>query len=821
MASFPAVTMTTEGLNMIAKASSGNIEDRLIITKVKFGDGVSEGNIREYTDVISPKMEVTLAEWEDRGDGRFRYTFTYNNKGVKTGFYHREIGLFAKSGDNGGEKLIAYSNAGSYPGYIDDETKEIPYQRLMINIGVGDTDNVTGQVDVSNAVTIEMLDEHDADENAHEKLIKKLFGSSEATLESVKEKVNEWSKEVCLPLSGGELTGDITANNVYANNNVLVFNNIAEMKASNKVKAGYTLKTLGFYITDDGGGANYFVTDNIGEDEVDEVSIITLQNGLYAKLLIPKQNYINVLVFGAKFDGTTDDTEAIQKAFNFCNYGGTVVFPALQEAVITKTIVVPIGVSIQANKSYLKTDVNIGWFIEYAKENPSPSGDNTRNIGFSIKCEFVDLGLKGNTTYVNNGIDAYNNLYIINLATRYLNISVNKNGSYTDFLQIKGIVVAHKINDDYAIKFNLLGDGNTIEDAHIFNSEKLNFIEVGYGLQPVSVRNIINGNIYAHDCVCKLEKLHIENGNIKIGENTLINIDTAHIWKETNNPIINVQNSFIGLTLSNIYSVYRYDREYKDDDCIDVNFYGSGGNAFNCVLKNCYKKLEGKNINTLFVYGIKTNRDGFNRNRTTLSKFCINNGNTFTTPLPNIDIKMPYYVIIGTTFYDPNFQWDEDLTSVSYQGTLLFDEDRKLAYLDKTNTISNVSVNKGGNSVGINLNTFINSPVILIRNGNKKVIVAPIKNNILDTGYMCGGELWETYTSTLETDYQNCYGIEYNPQLNRDNIIAYMDNIPTKGSWLEGDIVKKRNADGGSVFSWICTDTGAPGTWKPLTTIQS
>ena len=195
MASFPPVTMTTEGLNMIAKASSGNTEDRLIITKVKLGDGVSEGNIRDYTDVISSKKEVSLSEWEDRGDGRFRYTFIYNNEGVKTGFYHREIGLFAKNGDSGTEKLIAYSNAGSYPGYIDDETKEIPYQRLMINIGVGDTDNVSGQVDVSNAVTIEMLDEHDADENAHGNLIKRIFGSASATMESVKTSVQNWCKE--------------------------------------------------------------------------------------------------------------------------------------------------------------------------------------------------------------------------------------------------------------------------------------------------------------------------------------------------------------------------------------------------------------------------------------------------------------------------------------------------------------------------------------------------------------------------------------------------------------------------------------------------
>ena len=207
MASFPPITMTTEGLNMIAKASSGNIEDRLIITKVKLGDGISTGNIRDYTDVISSKKEVTLSNWENRGDGRFRYTFVYNNEGVKIGFYHREIGLFAKSGNDGAEKLIAYTNAGSYPGYIDDETNKIPYQSLMINIGVGDTDNVSGEVDVSNAITIEMLNEHKNDENAHSNLIKSIFGIEEATEGNIKEKIEEYAKKVCLPLSGGIMEG--------------------------------------------------------------------------------------------------------------------------------------------------------------------------------------------------------------------------------------------------------------------------------------------------------------------------------------------------------------------------------------------------------------------------------------------------------------------------------------------------------------------------------------------------------------------------------------------------------------------------------------
>ena len=202
MAKFPNITMTSAGLEMLARAASGQTADRFIVTKVKLGDGVSEGNIRDYTDVISPKKEVTLAAYEDKGNGTFRYTFTYNNEGVKVGFYHREIGLFAKNGDSGTEKLVGYTNAGNYAGYIDDETRIQPYTRLIINVGIGDTDNASGIVDVGNTVTIEMLDEHNNDENAHTNLIKRLFGSATATMESVKTSVQSWCKESIASLLG-------------------------------------------------------------------------------------------------------------------------------------------------------------------------------------------------------------------------------------------------------------------------------------------------------------------------------------------------------------------------------------------------------------------------------------------------------------------------------------------------------------------------------------------------------------------------------------------------------------------------------------------
>lgn len=156
---------------------------------------------------------------------------------------------------------------------------------------------------------------------------KEFLGATEAT-QAILEQVNDILTEVQelktelnrqIATTNETLTTALQAANEAMTSaqsiNIRTFNSVEEMKASNTLKAGALAKTQGFYQSGDGGGADYLITDNIGQDEADEASIITLQNSLYAKLLV--QDYINIKWFGARVDETTDDSEAFNKAVAF------------------------------------------------------------------------------------------------------------------------------------------------------------------------------------------------------------------------------------------------------------------------------------------------------------------------------------------------------------------------------------------------------------------------------------------------------------------------------------------------------------------------
>lgn len=90
------------------------------------------------------------------------------------------------------------------------------------------------------------------------------------------------------------------------------FDTLADMKESTNLIDGSYAETLGYYFKNDGGNALYKISKSAEENDYYE----TLENGLYA-ILITNNNYISIKAFGAKGDGTTDDTTAIQKAIDY------------------------------------------------------------------------------------------------------------------------------------------------------------------------------------------------------------------------------------------------------------------------------------------------------------------------------------------------------------------------------------------------------------------------------------------------------------------------------------------------------------------------
>lgn len=174
---------------------------------------------------------------------------------------------------------------------------------------------------------------------------------------------------------------------------IAYYNSVGEMKASETALAGRPCVTLGYYRPNDGGGSVYLIRAKTDNDTDDGGSIIALDNGNVAELLVDGE--ANVKQFGAKGDGATDDTKTIEATIVFCVNNKVRLYFSSGKYNISHTL--QLTKPIQVEGEY-PNEHGLGSWLH-------PTNDNIDVI--AVYCEGVsikNIGIAGNAAGSGTGI---------------------------------------------------------------------------------------------------------------------------------------------------------------------------------------------------------------------------------------------------------------------------------------------------------------------------------------------------------------------------------------------------------------------------------
>ena len=180
---YPNTRLTNYGRELIARSQATG--KKLQYIKLVTGDGqLDNQNIDTMTAVLSPKLECPFSSnGEFVGDGQFRIEFAVGNSTVTSGFFARELGVYAnlEGESDSAAKLIAYSNGGNYASYIPSKETPINSKVFSLDVVIGNSTNVTVKKIDAAYLTRGALDAHNRDTSAHTPItdqIKAILGSA-------------------------------------------------------------------------------------------------------------------------------------------------------------------------------------------------------------------------------------------------------------------------------------------------------------------------------------------------------------------------------------------------------------------------------------------------------------------------------------------------------------------------------------------------------------------------------------------------------------------------------------------------------------------
>lgn len=146
MSTFTLNSITVQGLNVIAKLVAGST---LQFTRIAVGDGAmpSDKTPLTVTDLTNKLFDVDINSVENNGNGSATVTGVFSNADKETGFFYRELGLYAKDPDTQAEFLYCYGNAAADAEWINPSgASSVIEKEVKIVTLIGNAETVKAEI---------------------------------------------------------------------------------------------------------------------------------------------------------------------------------------------------------------------------------------------------------------------------------------------------------------------------------------------------------------------------------------------------------------------------------------------------------------------------------------------------------------------------------------------------------------------------------------------------------------------------------------------------------------------------------------------------
>lgn len=175
MANWQGAILTNKGRALQAKVEGGLCQ--LALTKLKTGDGtLAPGQTLEaLTDLVSPKQNIGISavQVDALQPGIVYVKGILSNASLASGYLVKELGLFATDPDDG--EILYAITVDPNPDYLQDNTSAtVITESLKLAIAITNTSDVIATLDPDGLLTVDDMDDHNADPDAHDGILEKV-----------------------------------------------------------------------------------------------------------------------------------------------------------------------------------------------------------------------------------------------------------------------------------------------------------------------------------------------------------------------------------------------------------------------------------------------------------------------------------------------------------------------------------------------------------------------------------------------------------------------------------------------------------------------